>query len=733
MNIFFECLRNYCLYGTSDKDNNKTFFNSWFREYGKAYTFVYKQNLHVTNIQQVELLVLLKRFCVGANKDALFFVSSREFVDRIEKIIINFVEKHEINTARKRKQLSRNLRDKLSHICEIYENLFNHLIVVDPYFCSSAVFLPHNLDIDMENICYFSGYIHSCGENIYTRNMIKATKKQFCRNLLLFKKKKRQKNINNMRLMLYTHEDFTPFDRSIGNHVDFLKNGLDNIKFYIEKYYMQKDTLYSIFEFIKKDNKLRNFYDVMPSGDYNKTKDHFTDTSVWLIVDYSVGYSLQFPGDNKYYICYHQLYKNENPFHLFDENKPGWIDHVTIPHTLSGAMINIAVSLCGNKKYLKAIDPFVGAGTTYLEALKHNNLAYIGSDINGLSRISTKDNLRFFCILYDDLKELLLFIAQIIKNSDSKITIPETDDFKYRPNDVFGFIITALDKNLNLIYEFVHDSNFNNIKEKDFLSWVANFVRSILKQSGQEKTTILRYKLLFISRILIYTMIKAYKRNIYAVLRTRKDWKKTFYSELMELFSRTMSFMKQKNRENNNDQNKKETLIVYNAPYSKAISINPSYIFQKFKKLTIKTLEPECDILQKLKELISKGEKYDIILTDPPYGFNTNEEKISFSKLYLNILPLFIKILCDNGIIMLCLPAQSHSGRAVDYFLQKGIVLQQLYIAAIQNNMILREKIEINKANHKVYTTSLYWDSEKALKRDIVCFQFSKFGKGGNL
>jgi hypothetical protein len=87
MNIFFECLKNYCLYGTSDKDNYKTFFNSWFREYGKAYTFVYKQNLRVTNIQQVELLVLLKKFCSAENKDALFFISSKEFVDKIEKII----------------------------------------------------------------------------------------------------------------------------------------------------------------------------------------------------------------------------------------------------------------------------------------------------------------------------------------------------------------------------------------------------------------------------------------------------------------------------------------------------------------------------------------------------------------------------------------------------------------------------------------------------------------------
>ncbi|GHV93550.1 hypothetical protein AGMMS50268_40530 [Spirochaetia bacterium] len=728
MDVFLECLKEYCLNGTSDRDNDKTIFNLWFRCYGEAYTFVYKQNLHVTNIQHVELLMLLKKFCNSVNNDALSFISSRDFLNRIEKILFNFVEKDEIDQARKDRLLSPVLENKLLHISTLYNDLFEHLIVVDPYYCTSAVFLPHNLTIDIEKICYFSGYIHSCGENIYTRNMLKASKEQFCNNLERFKEDiEKEEKYENMRLMLYTHEDFTPYDRSIGDPDDFLKNGLDNIKFYMEKYYMQKEPLWDVFEFIKNDSNLGTFYNVMPSGDYRRTEEYFTETSVWLIIDYSVGDSLQFPGDDKYYICYHQSHKNENPFHLFDENKPGWIDHVTIPHTLSGAMLNIAILLCGNKRPLTAIDPFVGTGTTYLEALRHNDLDFSGSDISGLSRIATKDNLRFFCIMQYDLKKLILFLVQILEKKDKNIFIPDSVHIEYVQNDVLDTIIIALDNNLQIMYDFVSDKDFNDIKEQDFISWTKMYADNILKESHQEKITIKRDKLLFATRILIYTMIKAHKRNAYAILRARKEWKEAFYYELKELYSRTIAFKKQYYRMNSNGRhlNSNDALIIYSAPFSKAVSLNPLYVFKKSMKLSEDTIEPECDISDRLNELISEGKKFDIILTDPPYGFNTDEDKMKFSQLYLEILPKLVEILSNNGIIMLCLPAHSHSGKGVDYFVQKEIISLQLNIAAIANNKVLHENIEINKANHKVYTTSLYWDSEKALKRDIVCFQFS--------
>ena len=44
----------------------------------------------------------------------------------------------------------------------------------------------------------------------------------------------------------------------------------------------------------------------------------------------------------RFLICYKQEFRNENPFHIFDENKPAWVSHTTAPHALTAAMLNIA-------------------------------------------------------------------------------------------------------------------------------------------------------------------------------------------------------------------------------------------------------------------------------------------------------------------------------------------------------------------------------------------------------
>ena len=95
------------------------------------------------------------------------------------------------------------------------------------------------------------------------------------------------------------------------------------------------------------------------------------------------------------YICYEQHYKNENPFHLFDEDKVGWIDHTTIPHTLAGAMINITRPW-PDQRSVRIADPFSGSGTFWLEAIKLPKTKVYCSDLNPAAGVMTADNLSFF-------------------------------------------------------------------------------------------------------------------------------------------------------------------------------------------------------------------------------------------------------------------------------------------------------------------------------------------------
>lgn len=62
-------------------------------------------------------------------------------------------------------------------------------------------------------------------------------------------------------------------------------------------------------------------------GDFREKHDEFRqhpgvdpNRTLWLIRDFSIeGKSLKRGGD-EYFVCYEQLWKNENPFHIFDEN-----------------------------------------------------------------------------------------------------------------------------------------------------------------------------------------------------------------------------------------------------------------------------------------------------------------------------------------------------------------------------------------------------------------------------
>ena len=135
----------------------------------------------------------------------------------------------------------------------------------------------------------------------------------------------------------------------------------------------------------------------------------------WLLVDRKPKTDVRERGDEQYYILYEQSYRNENPHHLFDENKPAWIDHTTIPHTLAAAMINITRPWWKPKSNASSrilCDPFVGTGTTLLEALKLG-LEGVCGDREALSRHMVDHNLQFFSLRDAELRDLTAAIWHV--------------------------------------------------------------------------------------------------------------------------------------------------------------------------------------------------------------------------------------------------------------------------------------------------------------------------------
>ena len=201
---------------------------------------------------------------------------------------------------------------------------------------------------------------------------------------------------------------FTAFDRELEGE---LRSGLDDVKIYVEKFFAGRDSLVSVLREMK--GRFSSSLEIPDPGDFRKKHKEFrshsnvdTSRTLWLIKDSSIDSKSARKGSEVYFSCYDQNFINETDFHIFDENKPAWISHTTIPHTLVSAMINITKPTWLTLRPVILCDPFVGTGTTLLEALKHVDVECRCSDLAPIAPLLVQDNAEVFAKEVPELKKL---------------------------------------------------------------------------------------------------------------------------------------------------------------------------------------------------------------------------------------------------------------------------------------------------------------------------------------
>jgi hypothetical protein len=118
------------------------------------------------------------------------------------------------------------------------------------------------------------------------------------------------------------------------------------------------------------------------------------------------------------------------------------------------------------------------------------------------------------------------------------------------------------------------------------------------------------------------------------------------------------------------------------------------------------------------------SEEFDLIITDPPYGFNTIEDRESLAEVYSSFLRIAVRFLKDGGQLILALPDWSHTGRRLPAFILKDFITHQILVIAEEEG---REVINsADQIPETVPTAPYYWESEKALRRAILHFRFRK-------
>lgn len=362
------------------------FSKLWFPR-SSQYYFLFKKNLKVTNISHAELLALLKSYTLFTPTkqpaDDLQFMSYKEFKITIAELIKTF-------------PYDNNNRQRMSKtISALYADLLCRTVIVDSYFGSAAVCLPSHMGFDLASICGKSGYIHSAGKILFIRNMAKAEKEKFFEGLSEHLDSSTRKNKKKTFFAVYAHEDFTEFDRKDESE---LRNGLNDVKLFVEKCYMGPTTLVRVINEMRV--KFAKTLFIPDAGNFKKRHDLESrdndvskDKAIWLLIDQNInGSNIRIPGEESFFICYDQEYLNSNPCHIFDENKPAWIAHTTLPHTLAAAMISISKPYWPKEGSIEIADPFAGSGTIYFESRKFSRTNVYCGDMNSLMERVITDN-----------------------------------------------------------------------------------------------------------------------------------------------------------------------------------------------------------------------------------------------------------------------------------------------------------------------------------------------------
>ncbi len=652
------------------------FFNEWFRGRGLVYSFLFKKNHRVTNIQVAELMALIRSYRSDGGMD-VSFSSADDYKQSLMHIADSFRE---------------NINDfNCDALASRYSSLFANSAVVDIMYGSCVVFLPPGVAINLKAVCSRSGYIHSCGRNVYTRNIYKATKDELFGNIRHFLRTQPGKIL----FRPYSHEDFTEHDRS---SADELSSGLDDVKISVQKSFLQECRLADVIEEMR--TTFSDSLAIPYPGDYREDKT-FIDKcrkkggfdsahALFMIMDHSLDESSPNRGNRHFIICFDQEWINENPYHLFDENKPAWFDHTTLPHTLAGAMISITRPGWPEKKTpITICDCFVGSGTMMLEAIKFDGIACNGVDYEPISRLLLEDNGHYFSL---SAAELLHMTSEL-----SKVAI------HLKNPDLAGALKVAWE-----------DSEAAIAWGESAIAFAEWEDRS---QAGPESTSTLIDKLGSgykgrLARLLFYTRLKAYRRNE-AALRSRSVTET--HTWLKELTALQISF----------DQlvalrQRTETGVTrghfceYQGVYSNGISVSLPLIASLSDAVHMidvrdcRTWEPD--------------QLFDVIVTDPPYGFNTDEKPELLADVYTSFLTTAIRSLAEDGQLVLALPDWSHTGRQLPAFILKDFVIHQVLSIAQESR---REVIHsVLQSPRTVGSPPYYWESARALKRAILHFRF---------
>lgn len=215
-------------------------------------------------------------------------------------------------------------------------------------------------------------------------------------------------------------------------------------------------------------------------------------------------------------------------------------------------------------------------------------------------------------------------------------------------------------------------------------------------------------------RLLAYVGLRASVRGVTDLARGTSSWPAFFRRELRDLVEQIDNELTWL-QETGQTHPQNERMLVGRSSYSAATSPRPPEL-QRFDLLG--SLDFEVETIDHLA-----ANKYDAIITDPPYGFNTDEDYWRMASFVRSMVERLIQSLkLDGGQLVLAAPQASFSGKGIMPFVRSTYLGREVVRACARLGRECVKPAIVLPANLQHLQPPYYWVAEKSLERRILHF-----------
>lgn len=765
------------------QDLSATFASYFVQEYyhQHSYLFILRYGCGVTSLGYGELRDLLRFFVLPRNKADIniSFHSSRalelDLITIWDTVVAPLSDFQTIsaaiaalylttNSPAKFAELYLQLAESSQHqaaldslldraqrqICELHGASLRGLIVLDAYYSTCAVSISDDLRIDLANIVGRSGYIHSSGPLLYIRNTGKFERSALIARISSYHAALRQaeEQTGKLPLFLVAHEHLDLYDSARADSDS--GRGVFQIRIPKDKFFIGGQPAADFWDSLGSDEELAKIVTTMPGLQdphheiqaFAKEDHSLTDQTLFLFRDFGVDEQHN-RSSEQYIILYARTFRNSCPFFIFDESKPGWYAPVTAPHTLTSAMLNLCLASRVKMRGTTVIcDPFVGSGTSALEALRFpGKVKFIAGDLSKPAEAARVDNFAFFSLpklapgesnerahyhLSSQVSSIPLSInglssllngvvgpdleALVKRAIDGASSISARPSKPKSPATVASSLEWSITTMLMLLV--------SNAPE---VSKTQAGVRQLRESDFSTALLIPNEPAFLLPRILAYLSWKAILRIGYALYKEKEKASiltKAIAFEFDSFAARCQLLADVRSmRPEEEVQLLNERLLIQKGWYSPEIIVPLAEVRTKSKSFEFidKRQTSALALLASLRAQV------DIFITDPPYAFNTDSYEDNV-ELYKELPTAIVRCLKDNGQAVICLPEQSHNGQNIPSYARRSWFVRAFLAAAARDQAQVVNLAETRPSYDTLFDPPHYWRSNRALTRSVLHF-----------